>query len=608
MLFHIFSVISSLLFVVIAAPVELGVRFEERSVLPTLTLPYGTWKAASYNSESKIYTFKNIRFAAPPVGELRWAKPAPPTHNATLQDGSYGPQCIQGAPNGLNLLGNGNESPIGAAANQFIGGLPIPSFGGASEDCLFLDVYVPAKAINNPKLKLPVVVWIYGGAYLFGSKDTYQPLLPFYDGSGLVYNSGGEMIFIAGNYRLGALGWLSGTTIEENGVPNVGLWDQRAVFSWVQSYISLLGGDPKQVTAMGESAGAGSIMHHLVAQGGTLDPLFTKAILQSPAYEFLWDRRGVLEQTFQEFAAFVGCEGKDLSCLRVAESSKIHAASTSLNSATTNGAFSLGPSVDGSFIRQLPPLELASGNFWKLDSLMISHVSDESGVFVDGHISTDTEFSTFVNTIFPNYTKIAGINTLIEETYPPVSTNHTYSTESARMEAFIRDSSFTCNTRYLTEAYGDSKCWNMQYSVSPGWHGTDLVPTFYSFALSVDSFLEGLAFTLVPLFLGITKAYQSYITSYITTGNPNTKRAILNIPSAISWPHPNSSGNLMSGVLNVGNLGFSTVSDTQNQNVSCEFWRQVAAAVTNLGGYAPPGSVVSQSLVHVPNNPSANYS
>ena len=64
------------------------------------------------------YIFRNIRYAAPPVGELRWAKPAPPPVNATLQDGSYGPKCVQSAINGLNLLGPGNASPIGAAVNQ----------------------------------------------------------------------------------------------------------------------------------------------------------------------------------------------------------------------------------------------------------------------------------------------------------------------------------------------------------------------------------------------------------------------------------------------------------------------------------------------------------
>lgn len=64
------------------------------------------------------YIFKNIRYAAPPVGNLRWAKPVPPSPNSTLQDGSYGPKCIQSAPNGVNLVGPGNQSPIGAALNQ----------------------------------------------------------------------------------------------------------------------------------------------------------------------------------------------------------------------------------------------------------------------------------------------------------------------------------------------------------------------------------------------------------------------------------------------------------------------------------------------------------
>ncbi len=64
------------------------------------------------------YTFKNIRFAAPPVGDLRWAKPAPPQVNKTIQDGSYGPKCVQTAILGLNFMGSGNNSPIGAAVNQ----------------------------------------------------------------------------------------------------------------------------------------------------------------------------------------------------------------------------------------------------------------------------------------------------------------------------------------------------------------------------------------------------------------------------------------------------------------------------------------------------------
>ena len=118
-----------------------------------------------------------------------------------MQDGSYGPICHQTAVRGLNLLGPGAGSPPGAAANQFLGGIPLPFFAGGDEDCLFLDLQVPGRAVRDPSYKLPVIVWIYGGAYVFGSKDAFQPL-PFYDGSGVIRQSGGEVIFITLNYRV----------------------------------------------------------------------------------------------------------------------------------------------------------------------------------------------------------------------------------------------------------------------------------------------------------------------------------------------------------------------------------------------------------------------
>ena len=150
----------------------------------------------------QIYVFKNIRFAAPPVGNLRWAKPAPPTPESGVQDGSYGPICIQAPIPGPQLTGPGADSPIGQGLNQFLGGIPVPSFKNTSEDCLFLDLYVPAKAISNPALKLPVISWFFGGAYIFGGKDQFEPILPFYDGSGLLQQSQGNVIFVASNYRV----------------------------------------------------------------------------------------------------------------------------------------------------------------------------------------------------------------------------------------------------------------------------------------------------------------------------------------------------------------------------------------------------------------------
>ena len=154
------------------------------------------------------------------MGNLRWAKPAPPATETTVQDGSYGPICIQAPLKGPQLTGPGASSPVGSAANQFLAGIPVPYFANASEgmfelepcgsregvdesvDCLFLDVYVPAAAVKNPSLKLPVVSWFYGGAYIFGGKDAYGDIIPLYDGTGVLQQSGGNVIFVASNYRV----------------------------------------------------------------------------------------------------------------------------------------------------------------------------------------------------------------------------------------------------------------------------------------------------------------------------------------------------------------------------------------------------------------------
>lgn len=72
-------------------------------------------------------------------------------------------------------------------------------------DCLFLDIYVPAAAVKNSSLRLPVISWIYGGAYINGGKDEYGDVLPFFDGTGLIQESGGHVIFVASNYRVCSL-------------------------------------------------------------------------------------------------------------------------------------------------------------------------------------------------------------------------------------------------------------------------------------------------------------------------------------------------------------------------------------------------------------------
>jgi hypothetical protein len=113
--------------------------------LPSINLPYGTFQARRYDKTNDLYVFKNIRFAQPPTGTLRWAKPAPPIVNATLQKGEYGPACLQDVPFSM-LLGDGIVSSVLSSIGTYFDlGKFAAEADATSEDCLFLDVYVPGK-------------------------------------------------------------------------------------------------------------------------------------------------------------------------------------------------------------------------------------------------------------------------------------------------------------------------------------------------------------------------------------------------------------------------------------------------------------------------------
>lgn len=126
---------------------------------------------------------------------------------------------------------------------------------------------------------------MHGGGFVKGDKTGDSNVL--IEPSAVLQQSNDTLIFVSINYRLGAFGWLAGPLFENSGgLPNNGLYDQRLAMGWVQQYIHLFGGDKSRVTVAGESAGAGSIVHHLTAFGGQGDALpFTQAVTQSPAFQ-----------------------------------------------------------------------------------------------------------------------------------------------------------------------------------------------------------------------------------------------------------------------------------------------------------------------------------
>ena len=293
-LFNGFRLLATMLGLAYAATattpiVDLGYAIQQASlsiVSINLLVPGYVLTPHESNQSNSYYNFSNIRYAAPPLGNLRFAAPAPPLQNrsAGVQDGSYGKIC----PNSYT--------------NWQIGALSLnPGASNEDEDCLFLDVIVPKSVYDNKDRRgpVPVMVWFYGGGFTLGSKYSAGNPTGLLDQS-LDLEAGGQ-IWVGFNYRLGAFGWLNGPSFARSGTPNAGLYDQRMVLDWVQEHIHLFGGDPCQVTAFGESAGAGSILHQITAYGGVEAP-FTQAIMQSPAF-IPKPLKEQSETVFEEFLA-----------------------------------------------------------------------------------------------------------------------------------------------------------------------------------------------------------------------------------------------------------------------------------------------------------------
>jgi carboxylesterase type B len=140
-----------------------------------------------------------------------------------IQTGEIGNLCVQLVPSvGINVLGDFSAEPYGPFVNEALTTIASQlndATQGGDEDCLFLDMYIPGQAIRDPRVRLPVVDYIYGGAFLLGGMEPYG----VYNPTRLMSLSKGNFIWVAGNYRLGAYGWIGGKTMEQVGTPNLGL-------------------------------------------------------------------------------------------------------------------------------------------------------------------------------------------------------------------------------------------------------------------------------------------------------------------------------------------------------------------------------------------------
>jgi para-nitrobenzyl esterase len=280
-----------------------------------------------------VVAFKGIPFAAPPTGANRWRAPQPVTPWKGVRPAvAYCADCMQSPfP--------GDAAPLGTPPN---------------EDCLYLNVWTPAKRSG----KLPVMVWIYGGGFVNGGSSP-----SVYDGTAFAKDG---VVLVSFNYRLGRFGFFAHPALEKENpagpLGNYAFMDQIAALKWVQRNIAGFGGDPKNVTIFGESAGGFSVLTLLCAPSAR--GLFAKAIVESgggrtllPTPDIKVSRPGLpsAEEAGLAFAKQVGIEGQDaaaLAALRALPADKVVAG---LNMMTMMSPTYSGPMIDGKLV--VEPME-----------------------------------------------------------------------------------------------------------------------------------------------------------------------------------------------------------------------------------------------------------
>ncbi|KAK6351989.1 hypothetical protein TWF718_005138 [Orbilia javanica] len=459
-----------------------------------------------YSPEYSQDFFLGIPYAHPPVGNLRFR---PPLHVDTKRD-------INASEYGNSCYGSGRGSPE----------MPM------SEDCLTLNIVRPVN--TNQFAKLPVAVWIHGGAFMAGTGA-----LPTYNTSNIVQQAtqmGSPIIAITINYRLDIWGFLGGQEAAGTRNANIGLKDQRLALHWIQENIRAFGGDPFRVTIFGESAGASSVNWHQLAWGGRDDGLFQRAILQSGTgmgAPIIWPH--TLQASFNSLSTYTGCDDSTdrLQCMRGVDNSVLWAW------AQSNPHFA-GPMLDGDMIPEFASKLIKDGKFVRVPTI-IGDNSDDGTVFTPRGIETEAALQLTLKRMYQIDDNLANqilLNYDSSTSLPPAE-NYTGTTLPSnlgsmffRASAIMTDYSFSSPRRMFARelAARNVPVWSYRFKcVSNGYpaylgatHFTEVVFVFHN--TNIYDYLVG----SYPMggpngaeYVALSKMMARTWIKFFVTGNPN---------------------------------------------------------------------------------------
>ncbi|EEP76640.1 conserved hypothetical protein [Uncinocarpus reesii 1704] len=451
-----------------------------------------------------VTSWYGMRYAAPPIGELRFAAPQDP-----------------GKVDGIQLANVNRNRCLSTSTRT--------NSQVESEDCLFVDVFAPTNATENSKL--PVYFFIQGGGF-------NQNANPKLNASGLIQASGGNMVVVGFNYRVGLYGFLASKEIEKHASLNNGLKDQIKALEWVKRHIKKFGGNPDHVVIGGHSAGGASCLFHLTAYGGKKEKcdeaLFHGVIAGSPSMgnmftvsesQFLYD--SLVQRT--------GCDKteKTLDCLRKMDSRTLqsHNSKQPFPGASKNPLFLYSPTIDGDLVPDYTYRLLQEGKFCKVP-VVFGDDQNEGTLFASRRANTVQDTNEFLVAQFPALKKnqLERINRFFPPTQQEFPGSGKYWQQLANAYGDMR---YTCpkiaTIESFTESNDPNQVWSYRYAVED--------PIFVKSGLGTPHTAEleaiwgpdynpgkspGSYYTTNK---GVVPVVQGYWSSFIRALNPNTHRA-----------------------------------------------------------------------------------
>jgi carboxylesterase type B len=368
-----------------------------------------------------------------------------------------------------------------------------------------------------------------------------------------------EIVLVIIQYRLGLFGFLPGSQVKENGDLNAGLLDQDFALRWVQSHISKFGGSPTKVTIWGESAGAGSVLQHIVAQDGQTSPQLFRGAMTSSTFlpsQYLYNDT-IPELLFSEVVAQTNCTSAadSLTCLRSLDVGTLETVNSNINLGGFFGTFLFVPVVDGSFIRERPTESLKQGKVNGKALLSITN-TNEGDIFVNQ--ADPMNASVYASMLFPKFGPQQANQTA--QLYADLGT------PLVQNDLIMADSIFICPTFYLLSAFPNSS-WKGQFAIPPAIHGEDLdyyFPSDTAPSFNNTQFLE---------------AFQGGFMAFVVSQDPNDKIAPTITPSWELYSEGNTEMLFNQTVDNQPDIQVIPVDNGQvnGQLERCSFWASVAA-------------------------------